>query len=104
MVNLITLIKEKKAKVAVIGLGYVGLPTAVGIAKAGYKVFGIDVKNQRVDSVNKGKSYIFDVPSKELKKVTKTKKLILLKTMKEIVKMRGRLLAILNKKKNLIGS
>ncbi|MDD2696658.1 MAG: nucleotide sugar dehydrogenase [Candidatus Pacebacteria bacterium] len=70
------LIKNKKAKVAVIGLGYVGLPTAVEIAKAGYKVFGIDVKKQRVEAVNSGKSYILDVSPKELKEIVKSKKLI----------------------------
>jgi len=70
------LIKNKKAKVAIIGLGYVGLPTTVEIAKAGYKVFGIDIKKERVDSVNKGKSYIIDVPSKELKELVKSKKII----------------------------
>ncbi len=70
------LIKSKKAKVAVIGLGYVGLPTAVELAKAGYKVFGIDIKKQRVDLVNKGKSYISDVLSSELKKIVRDKKLI----------------------------
>jgi len=74
--DLFSLIKNKKAKVAVIGLGYVGLPTAVEIARAGYKVSGIDVKKQRVDSVNKGISYILDVPSEELKKVVKSKGLI----------------------------
>jgi UDP-N-acetyl-D-glucosamine dehydrogenase len=73
--DLSSLIKNKKAKVAVIGLGYVGLPTAVEIAKAGYKVFGIDLKKQRVDAVNKGKSYILDVPDKELREVTKNNQL-----------------------------
>ncbi len=70
------LIKNKKAKIAIIGLGYVGLPTAVEIAKTGYKVLGIDVQEKRVDLVNKGKSYILDVPSRELKKVIKNKNLI----------------------------
>ena len=69
------LIKTKKAKVAVIGLGYVGLPTAVEIAKAGYKVFGIDIQKVRVDKVNKGNSFLFDVSSKELKEAIKSKKL-----------------------------
>ncbi len=73
--NLEKLIKNKKAKVAVIGLGYVGLPTAVELAKNGFQVFGIDVKKERVDLVNKGKSYIFDVPSKELGKAVASKKL-----------------------------
>ncbi|KPJ73552.1 UDP-N-acetyl-D-glucosamine dehydrogenase [Parcubacteria bacterium DG_74_1] len=75
MTSLTDLIKTKKAKVAVIGLGYVGLPTAVELTKAGYQVFGIDIKKQRVDSVNKGKSYILDISSKELKEVIKNKKL-----------------------------
>ncbi|MDD5606511.1 MAG: nucleotide sugar dehydrogenase [Candidatus Pacebacteria bacterium] len=74
--DLSSLIKNKKAKVAVIGLGYVGLPTAVEIAKAGFKVSGIDIKKQRVDSVNKGNSYILDVSSKELKEVTRDKRLV----------------------------
>ena len=73
--NLLELIKSKQAKVAVIGLGYVGLPTAVEIAKAEYKVFGIDVKKQRVDLVQKGQSYIGDVSSKEVKKVINSGKL-----------------------------
>ena len=75
MADLKNLIRTKKTKVAVIGLGYVGLPTAVEIAGAGYKVFGIDIKKQRVNSVNKGKSYILDVSSKVLKRVIKSKKL-----------------------------
>jgi len=76
MKNLENLIKTKKAKVAIIGLGYVGLPEAVEIAKSGYSVFGIDTKKQRVDSVNKGKSYILDVKQKELKEFVKSRKLI----------------------------
>lgn len=75
MVNLENLIKNKKAKVAVIGLGYVGLPTAVELAKVGYKVFGIDIQKARVDKVNKGNSFLFDVSSKELSGVIKSKKL-----------------------------
>ncbi|MEK7519496.1 MAG: nucleotide sugar dehydrogenase [Patescibacteria group bacterium] len=69
------LIKKKKAKITVIGLGYVGLPTAVSLAKTGYRVFGIDIKKGRVNSVNQGKSYISDVNSLELKALVKSKKL-----------------------------
>lgn len=69
--DLFSLIKNKKAKVAVMGLGYVGLPHAVMIAKAGFEVRGIDIKKERVDSLNKGESYIGDVDSEELKKVRK---------------------------------
>ncbi len=73
--NLENLINQKRAQISVIGLGYVGLPTAVELAKAGYKVFGIDIQKKRVEKVNKGESFIFDVSSDELKKVVKSKKL-----------------------------
>lgn len=77
MNKLQNLIKKKKAKVAVIGLGYVGLPHAVEIAKAGFNVFGVDIQKKRVDSVNKGKSYISDIKDEDLKEVViKTRKLI----------------------------
>ena len=45
------LIKNKKAKIAVMGLGYVGLPLAVNFAKAGFTVFGIDRDDDRVNRV-----------------------------------------------------
>ncbi len=73
--SLLNLIKNKNAKVAVIGLGYVGLPTAVEVANAGYEVFGIDAQKEKVNLINKGKSYISDVLSSELKQVIKDKKL-----------------------------
>ena len=73
--SLESLIKQKKAKVAVIGLGYVGLPTALELAKTGFRVFGIDVKKERVDKVNRGLSFIFDVSADELKRAVRSKKL-----------------------------
>lgn len=59
----------KKARIGVIGLGYVGLPLAVEFAKKGFKVFGVDVNEKRTQDINRGFSYILDVPSEELKKV-----------------------------------
>lgn len=69
------LIRQKKAKVAVIGLGYVGLPSAFEIARVGFSVFGIDIKKERVNLVNKGESYTNDVSPDDLKKVINTNKL-----------------------------
>ena len=51
------------AKVGVIGLGYVGVPTMVACAQAGFTVTGIDVNQERVDSINAGNSFIQDVES-----------------------------------------
>lgn len=50
------------AHVAVIGLGYVGLPLAITFAKAGYQVTGIDLDRRKVAAINSGASYIEDVP------------------------------------------
>ena len=54
-------IKEKEAKVAILGLGYVGLPLAVVFAEAGYSVTGIDPDRRKVEMVCAGKSHIQDV-------------------------------------------
>ncbi|MCB0166677.1 MAG: nucleotide sugar dehydrogenase [Anaerolineae bacterium] len=59
-------IQEKTATVGVIGLGYVGLPLAVGMAKCGYTVLGIDASPDKVDTLNRGISYIPDVPTETL--------------------------------------
>ncbi|NJN81357.1 MAG: nucleotide sugar dehydrogenase, partial [Caldilineaceae bacterium] len=61
--ELIAKFQERQARVAVIGMGYVGLPLAVNFARAGFEVFGVDVDASRVDSINRGESYIEDVPS-----------------------------------------
>jgi UDP-N-acetyl-D-glucosamine dehydrogenase len=59
--TLIKDLKEKKARVAILGLGYVGLPLAVVFAEAGFHVTGIDPDTRKIDSLNKGVSYIPDV-------------------------------------------
>lgn len=69
-------ILAKKAKVGIIGLGYVGLPLAVSFAKGGYKVYGIDIDKDRVNRVNKGVTYILDVPVKDMTEVTKSRMMV----------------------------
>ena len=54
------------AVLGVVGLGYVGLPLAVEMAKAGHRVIGLDVSGEKVDLINAGTSYIPDVPIEEL--------------------------------------
>ncbi|MCI0453056.1 MAG: nucleotide sugar dehydrogenase, partial [Candidatus Latescibacteria bacterium] len=61
--SLIERIRARDAKVAVIGLGYVGLPLAVELARAGFHAVGIDVVDEKVRRVNAGDSYIKDIPS-----------------------------------------
>ena len=59
-------IENRTAQVAIIGLGYVGLPLAVAFAEAGFPVVGIDVDPTKVDAINTGHSYINDIPSTRL--------------------------------------
>lgn len=58
---------SKKAKIGVIGLGYVGLPLAVEFAKKGFEVHGIDVDSNRVGLINKKRSYILDVTNEDIR-------------------------------------
>jgi len=66
-------IRNKTAKVGVIGLGYVGLPLALAFAEAGFKVLGFDLQQKRADLVNQGKSYIAGVSEDNLSFVVSRK-------------------------------
>jgi UDP-N-acetyl-D-mannosaminuronic acid dehydrogenase len=59
-------IKRKKAKVGVIGLGYVGLPLACLLAKKGFTVRGVDIKQDFVEKINKGESPINETGLEEI--------------------------------------
>jgi len=64
------LIQDKTAGVAVIGLGYVGLPVALGAAKAGYDVTGLEVDPSRVDEISRGDCKVVGVTSEEIRAQT----------------------------------
>jgi UDP-N-acetyl-D-glucosamine dehydrogenase len=64
-------IHSRKAKVGIIGLGYVGLPLAVEFARSGFDVTGFDVDEEKVNAINAGQSYIPDVPQPDLDAVVK---------------------------------
>ena len=59
-------IRNRTARVGIVGLGYVGLPLAVEFAQAGFDVVGIDISQAKVDDLNKGISYIQDIPTATL--------------------------------------
>jgi len=59
-------IADGSAVLGVVGLGYVGLPLVVEMARAGFRVVGFDVVGEKVDLINKGSSYIPDVPTERL--------------------------------------
>lgn len=67
-------IETKDLKVAVIGLGYVGLPLAVAFGKFGFTVTGIDVDLKKVAALNAGRSHVLDVPSESVLALIRRKK------------------------------
>lgn len=67
-------IHKKRAKVAVVGLGYVGLPLSIEFAKKGFTVIGIEIDRDRLSNIQKRRSYITDVPAKELKSALSRKR------------------------------
>jgi len=64
--DLVARFEDRTAVLGVIGLGYVGLPLAVEMARSGYRTQGFDVSEQVVAGVNEGRSHIQDVPSERL--------------------------------------
>jgi len=63
--------KSRTAILGVVGLGYVGLPLAVELAEAGYRVIGFDVTQRVVDGINAGRSHVQDIPTERLAKLVK---------------------------------
>jgi len=79
-------IKNKDATLCIIGLGYVGLPTAIFFAEKGFNVIGVDKKKEVIEKVNKGISHLGELGLDErLKKVVSTKKLYSTSDTKEAV-------------------
>lgn len=66
--DLKSLITDKNACVGVIGLGYVGLPLIVEFSLEGFPTIGFEVDGTKVESINKGRSHIVDVPSSDVEK------------------------------------
>ncbi len=70
--ELIKKLKNKEARVGILGLGYVGLPLAVVFAEAGFHVTGIDPDTRKVDSLQKGVSYIPDVKTAVVERLVRS--------------------------------
>lgn len=64
--DLVSAIERHDVRVAVVGLGYVGLPVAVEFAEAGFDVIGLDLDDAKVTSLNAGESYLIDVLSERI--------------------------------------
>ncbi len=63
-------IRDRGARIGIIGLGYVGLPLALEFARAGFRVTGIEVDPRKVEALGAGRSYIEDVPPEQVKEAS----------------------------------
>jgi UDP-N-acetyl-D-glucosamine dehydrogenase len=72
--QLLDRLSNRTAKIAIVGLGYVGLPLAVAFGEAGFDVIGLDVSAEKVVLLNKGESYIPDIPTAQIAPLVKSGK------------------------------
>lgn len=84
---LIARIKNRSAKVGIIGLGYVGLPLAMVLVKAGFHVTGLDISDTKVKLLNSGKSDIDDIPDKIVRDAVKAGKFTATNNPKKMAQM-----------------
>ncbi len=70
-----TRIQDRTARIGIIGLGYVGLPLAVETAKAGFSVVGVEIDAARAAAINRGESYIADVPQDDVQRLVAAERL-----------------------------
>jgi len=74
-IQLIEKLRNKTARVAVLGMGYVGLPFATVFSEAGFEVTGIDPIPEKMETLNSGESYIMDVSTEQVARLVKAGKL-----------------------------
>jgi UDP-N-acetyl-D-glucosamine dehydrogenase len=86
-VDLKVKIRDRKARIGIIGLGYVGLPLAVEFAKQGFDVTGFDVDASKVDEINAGRSYIPDVKTEEVQECVAAGRLRATRDMSQLQEM-----------------
>ena len=73
--SLLEKIESRRARTGVVGLGYVGLPLAVELARAGFHTTGIDLDQRKIEAIIAGRSYIPDVATAEVQRLREAGKL-----------------------------
>src|SRR5262245_20010362 len=78
---------DRTAAVGVVGLGYVGLPLLVELARAGYEAVGFDLDERKVTALSEGRSYIPDVPTADVSALVAAGRLRATTDFSELVKV-----------------
>lgn len=69
--NLINSFRNRTSQIAIVGLGYVGLPLLLRFANVGYRVIGVDIDSEKVEKLNRSESYIAHIASEKISKLKK---------------------------------
>jgi UDP-N-acetyl-D-glucosamine dehydrogenase len=64
---LVARLRDRRATIGIVGLGYVGIPLALTAARAGFRVLGVDIDAPRVAQINRGESFIKHIPEAAMK-------------------------------------
>ncbi|MGE5124055.1 MAG: nucleotide sugar dehydrogenase [Acidobacteriaceae bacterium] len=73
--NLVNSLRDRSARIGILGLGYVGLPLAAAFGQAGFQITGIDPDPRKVKSISNGESYVQDVPGEQIASLLRQGKL-----------------------------
>jgi UDP-N-acetyl-D-glucosamine dehydrogenase len=87
--RLIQRFEDYEATIGIVGLGYVGLPLAVVLADAGYKVVGVDNDPTKVEMIRRGESYIEDVSSENLHRLVKSGSILVSESSEDLKDVDG---------------
>ncbi len=79
--------EDRSALFGVVGLGYVGLPLAVELASAGYRVLGFDLSERVVSGVNEGRSHVQDVPTERLSQLASAGRIMATREMEKLAEV-----------------
>lgn len=71
--KLLEMIRERTARIGIIGLGYVGLPLAIHFGQKGFNVIGFDLDARKIDKILHGESYIKHIPADTIREMTNAK-------------------------------
>jgi nucleotide sugar dehydrogenase len=64
--SLLRKIEDRTALIGVVGIGYVGLPVALGFSESGFRVVGIDLRQEKVNAINEGRSHLLEIPNERV--------------------------------------
>jgi UDP-N-acetyl-D-glucosamine dehydrogenase len=86
--------RNRSARIAILGLGYAGLPLACAFAEAGFPVVGIDIDKHKIDELLRGRSYIGHISQERITRLIGTRKLVATSDFSELSTVDGAMICV----------